>query len=71
MNEAPVFLTSTQVLIRWNQAITNWTLERWRSQGSGPRFLKIGGRVLYALEDIESYEASTRRSSTRQKAPAR
>lgn len=22
-------------------------LERWRSEGIGPRFLKLGGRVLY------------------------
>ena len=37
------------------------TLEQWRWKGVGPRYLKIGGRVLYRLEDIEEYEAARRR----------
>jgi hypothetical protein len=40
---------------RWS--ISARTLERWRWCGTGPRYLKIGGRVLYRLEDIEAYEA--------------
>jgi hypothetical protein len=40
---------------RWR--ISPRTLEQWRWQGRGPRFLKIGGRVLYRLIDIETYEA--------------
>ena len=40
------------------------TLERWRWLGQGPRFLKIGGRVLYRLEDIEAFEAEQVRHST-------
>jgi len=40
---------------RW--AISHRTLEQWRWQGKGPRFLKIGGRVLYRLADIEDFEA--------------
>jgi hypothetical protein len=39
-------------------------LERWRWLGEGPRFLKIGGRVVYRLEDIERYEAEQLRDST-------
>lgn len=34
------------------------TLERWRWLGQGPRFLKIGGRVVYRIEDIEAFEAA-------------
>ena len=41
---------------RWN--ISPRTLERWRWLGQGPRFLKIGGRVDYRLEDIEAFEAA-------------
>lgn len=41
---------------RWN--VSPRTLERWRSLGQGPRFLKIGGRVAYRLEDIEAFEAA-------------
>jgi predicted site-specific integrase-resolvase len=40
------------------------TLERWRWLGEGPRFLKIGGRCVYRLEDIERYEAERLREST-------
>ena len=34
------------------------TLERWRWTGEGPRFMKVGGRVVYRLEDVEGYEDS-------------
>ena len=40
---------------RW--LISPRTLEQWRWQGCGPRFLKLGGRVLYRLADVEAYEA--------------
>jgi hypothetical protein len=35
------------------------TLEQWRWQGRGPRFLKIGGRVLYRLADVEAHESAS------------
>lgn len=38
--------------------VSHRTLERWRWQGVGPAFLKIGGRVKYRLEDVESFERS-------------
>jgi|LakMenEpi03Aug12_release.lakeMendotaPanAssembly.Ray.scaffolds.fasta_scaffold1355208_1 hypothetical protein len=41
---------------RWR--ISPRTLERWRWLGQGPRYLKLGGRVLYRLADIEAYEQS-------------
>ena len=34
---------------RW--LISPRTLEQWRWQGRGPRYLKIGGRVVYRIED--------------------
>jgi hypothetical protein len=47
-----------------NQLATRWlisprTLEQWRWQGRGPRFLKIGGRVVYRLTDVEAFEAAS------------
>lgn len=39
---------------RW--CVSPRTLERWRWLKQGPRFLKIGGRVVYRLEDIEAFE---------------
>ena len=40
---------------RWS--LSPRTLERWRWLGVGPRYLKIVGRVVYRLEDIEVFEA--------------
>lgn len=40
---------------RWR--LSPRTLERWRFQGKGPQYLKVGGRVVYRLEDVEAYEA--------------
>lgn len=47
-------LTQRELAKRWNKS--EGTLERFRSEGIGPRFLKIGGTVRYRLEDIEAYE---------------
>ncbi len=46
---------------RWR--ISHRTLERWRWLKQGPRYLKIGGRVVYRLEDIEAYEAEQAHSA--------
>jgi hypothetical protein len=48
-------LNQIELSRRWN--ISHRTLERWRSIGDGPSYLKLGGRVLYRLEDIEAFEA--------------
>lgn len=44
---------------RWN--ISQRTLERWRWKRKGPPYLKIGGRVVYELDAVESYERAHRR----------
>ncbi len=40
------------------------TMESWRVRGGGPPFLKLGGTVLYDIEDLERYVAENRRHST-------
>ncbi len=40
------------------------TLEKWRSLGEGPPFLKFGRRVLYSRTDLEGWIESRRRQST-------
>ena len=40
------------------------TLERWRWLGEGPAHLKIGGRVVYRLQDVEAFEAAQLRMPT-------
>ena len=46
---------------RWG--ISNATLERWRWQGIGPSYLKIGGRIRYPIHAVEQYEAQHMYSS--------
>jgi predicted site-specific integrase-resolvase len=58
------FLNQARLADRWQ--ISPRTLERWRWQGEGPAFVKIGGRVVYRLEEIEAYESSRRCASTSQ-----
>ena len=57
-----------QLAARWD--ISEATLERWRSEGIGPKYLKICGRVLYRLVDIEAYEERCLQISTSQRAMA-
>ena len=58
-----VHLNQKQLAARWN--ISEASLERWRSAGIGPKFLKICGRVLYRQVDIEAYEESCLATSTK------
>lgn len=56
------FLTPDALLARWKSQVTSATLATWRCRGSGPPFVKIGGRVLYRLEDVVAWEAKNTRS---------
>jgi predicted DNA-binding transcriptional regulator AlpA len=40
------------------------TLEKHRSCGTGPRYKKIGGRVIYAVSDLEAWADQGARTST-------
>ena len=55
-------LNQRQLADRWD--ISEASLERWRSEGIGPVYLKLQGRVLYRLEDIELYETQCLHKST-------
>lgn len=55
-------LNQTDLADRWD--VAEATLERWRSDGTGPIYMKLQGRVLYRLEDIEAFEAESLRQST-------
>jgi hypothetical protein len=51
------YLTPDEVVARWRGLISKSTLDNWRSsQNRGPRFVKIGGRVLYPLDEVVAYE---------------
>jgi DNA-binding Xre family transcriptional regulator len=52
-----IHLGQKELAQRWR--MSEATLERWRSDRKGPVFLKILGRVLYRLEDIEAFEVAS------------
>jgi hypothetical protein len=49
-------LNQVELSRRWK--LSPRTLERWRWLKQGPDYLKVGGRIVYRLDDIESYEAA-------------
>ena len=49
------FLTTKLLARRWK--LTPRTLERWRADGHGPRFLRIGRHIRYRQSDILAFEA--------------
>ena len=54
----PIFLTQRELAARWR--MSQRSLERWRWQKTGPAYTKLGGKVAYALDDIENYERRRR-----------
>jgi hypothetical protein len=60
-------LSQSELATRWRMSMR--TLERWRWLGEGPCFIKLGGRVVYRLADIEAFEAAKLRDSTSQTQP--
>lgn len=56
-------LKQKQLALRWD--LSEATLERWRSEGIGPVFLKLTGQVRYRLVDVEAFEESCLATSTK------
>jgi len=47
-------LTTKLLARRWRVAPR--TLERWRADNSGPRFLRIGRHIRYRDADVQAFE---------------
>lgn len=47
-------MTQKELADRWT--ISHRTLERWRWAGEGSAYMKLGGRVVYRVSDIEAFE---------------
>jgi predicted DNA-binding transcriptional regulator AlpA len=61
--DIPPRLLRTQEAARF-LGISLRTLEKHRTYGTGPTYRKIGGRVVYAVEDLQSWSAIGARRST-------
>ena len=59
---APIYLTQPEVaeFLR----VSERSLERWRVEGSGPRFRRFGRRVVYAQHDLVAWAEGRSFSST-------
>ena len=55
-------LNPSQLAQRWE--ISEKTLERWRKEGTGPVFIKLGALVRYRVIDIEAFESRGLRRDT-------
>lgn len=69
MMDYPILhLNQVQLARRWS--LSPRTLERWRWLNQGPAYLKVGGRVVYRLTDVEAFErdAAHRPDGLRQEA---
>jgi predicted site-specific integrase-resolvase len=56
------YLTEKSLAKRWG--IDFRTLQKWRCQGIGPPFIKIGIAVRYTPESIKKFEEEQMRSAT-------
>jgi hypothetical protein len=61
-------ISQIELAQRWQ--ISESTLERWRSEGIGPVFLKLRGQVRYRDIDILAYEDQALHVSTRHRSGA-
>ena len=45
-------------------SLSGRTIEKHRTYGTGPKYRKIGGRVVYALEDLKAWADMGAKTST-------
>jgi hypothetical protein len=50
------YITPEDLSKRWKGRVAVRTLSNWRSLGTGPKFTKVGGRILYPLAEVEAFE---------------
>jgi hypothetical protein len=55
-------LSETQLARRWRMSCRS--LQRWRANGSGPPFYRIGHAIRYRISNVLAYEAAVRHQGT-------
>jgi hypothetical protein len=48
-------MTEAELAARWRHSLRS--LQRWRTDGTGPAHLRLGRRIVYRVADIEAFEA--------------
>lgn len=69
MNKNPLYTENQAALFLGNEdsPFAVATLRRWRVEGSGPKFLKMGKSIRYRQSALDDYLNSCIRSSTTEK----
>lgn len=57
-------LTPKELAARWRMA--EGTLQNYRTQGKGPKFIRFGMRVLYPMAEVICFEAAHLKQNTGQ-----
>lgn len=58
------YLTPQEVSAHFDGRISVNTLSNWRNLGTGPAYLKLGGKVLYPREKLVEWEQRNTVKST-------
>jgi predicted site-specific integrase-resolvase len=59
-------LNENELAQRWG--VSPKTLQRWRNEGRGPRYLKLSKRVSYPVDAITEFERKALHDSTSERA---
>jgi hypothetical protein len=54
------FMSEVTLARRYGRSVR--TLQRWRHAGTGPAWMRIGGRIFDRLDDVSAFEARARRN---------
>lgn len=65
-NDDLAVLTTEQAAPAIHPELSPRTLERWRMNGQGPAFVKIGRRVGYTVQAIRRFKLAQTRQHTQQ-----
>jgi excisionase family DNA binding protein len=66
--DPPTLLTTSEAAAHLR--LSPRTLEAWRLRGGGPRYRKLGDRVLYTQTDLDAWLETQARTSTSDPGPA-
>lgn len=59
-------LSETQLADRWR--VHPKTLQRWRCEGRGPKYLKVSKHISYPIKEVKAFEQASLRVSTSERA---
>lgn len=63
-NDNNPYLTPDELSARYHGRIAIRTLANWRCLGGGPKFTKVGGRILYSMVEVMAWEKARTVEST-------